>query len=45
MQDLIEKETSEKKEEKGVKKKNVFDTPCASNISTAVEEHFSLENT
>ena len=33
-----------KKIEKGVKKKNVFDTPCESNIKTVVEERFSPEN-
>ena len=42
---LKEKESSEKKEEKGVKKKNVVDTPCETNIDTAVAEYFSLENT
>ena len=35
----------EEKEEKGVKKKNVIETQCVSNISTVVEEHFSSENT
>ena len=35
--------TSEEKEEKGVKKKNVIDTPCEINIF--VKEHFSSENT
>ena len=33
------------KEKKGVKKKNVIDTPCESNINTVIEEHFSSENT
>ena len=45
IQVLKEKETYEKKVEKGVKKKNVFDMPCQSNIKTVVEEHFSPENT
>ena len=45
IQVLKEKETSEKKVEKGVKEKNVFDTPCESNIKTVAEEHFSQENT
>ena len=45
IQVLKEKETYEKKVEKGVKKKNVFDMPCESNIKTVVEEHFSPENT
>ena len=35
----------EQKEKKSVKKKNVIETPCVSNISTVVEEHFSSENT
>ena len=35
--------TSEEKEKKGVKKKNVIDTPCKSSINTVVEEHFSSE--
>ena len=38
IQVLKEKETYEKKVEKGVKEKNVFDTPCESNIKTVVEE-------
>ena len=33
------------KEKKGVKKKNVIDAPCESNINTVIEEHFSSENT
>ena len=38
-------ETPEEKEKKGVKKKNVTDTPCASNINTVAKKHFSSENT
>ena len=30
---------------KGVRKKNVIDTPCESNTNTVVEEYFSSENT
>ena len=37
-------ETPEEKVKKGVKKKNMIDTPCESNINTVAEEHFSLEN-
>ena len=37
--------TSEEKEKKGSKKKNVIDTPCKSNIDTVAEEHFSSKNT
>ena len=37
--------TSEEKENKGVKKRNVIDRPCECNISTFLEEHFSSENT
>ena len=44
IQVLKEKETAEKKEGKGIKKK-VVDTLCESNINTVVEEHFSPENT
>ena len=29
---------------KGVKKKNVIDRPCESNINNVVEEHFLWEN-
>ena len=32
------------KEKKDVKKKNVIDAPCESNISTVAEEHFSSES-
>ena len=45
IQVLKEKKNSEKKEEKGIKKNNVVDTQCKSNINTAVEEHSSPENT
>ena len=44
IQVLKEKETADKKEEKGVKKKNVVDTPCESNINTVVEEHLPPRN-
>ena len=36
-------ETPVKNENKGIKKKNVIDTPCENNIDTVAEEHFSLE--
>ena len=35
---------SVEQEQKGVKEKNVIDTPCESNINAVVEEHFSSEN-
>ena len=37
--------TSGEKEKKGVKKKNMNDTPCESNIDTGAEEHFLSKNT
>ena len=35
--------TSEEKEKKGVKKKNVIDTLCECNINTSVEGHLPSE--
>ena len=42
IQVLKQKKNSEKK---GIKKKNVVDTQCKSNIDTAAEEHSSPGNT
>ena len=36
---------SDKKERKGVEKKNVIDTPCESNISTVIEKRSHQEIT
>ena len=39
------KTPEEKRKKGGVKKKNLIDISCESNINTVAEEHFSSENT